>query len=203
MISAVFPRWILPISVLLLIAGCATQPPVSEPVSDAVWLMHRARLAALTDWQVRGRVAVRTEDEGWNAHFDWYQQGPEYRIRLRGPFGQGAVELHGDGRGVWLKRADQDPVFALDPEALLEQQTGWRLPVAGLGAWLRGLPVEGNEDGDYQWDAQGRLLQLTQNGWLIQYGRYREEAGLQLPDKLKLERNSVKVRFVIDSWQVS
>lgn len=201
MASAAFTRWIW-LVVVFLAAGCATRPPVSEPVSEAAWLNHQSLVARLTDWQVRGRVAVRTGEEGWNAHFDWHQQGLDYRIRLRGPFGQGAVELQGNSLGVWLKRADHPPVFALDPETLLEQQTGWQLPVAGLSSWLRGVPVAGL-DRDLHWDTQGRLLQLRQNGWLIDYSRYRDQGGLQLPDKLKLERDSVKVRFVIDNWQTS
>ena len=187
---------------LLLLAGCATRPPVSEPVPEAAWLTHRALLEALTDWQVRGRVAVRTGEDGWNAHFDWHQQGQDYLIRLRGPFGQGAVELHGNAMGVWLKQADQTPVFALDPETLLEQQTGWRLPVAGLSSWLRGLPVAGLAS-DLHWDMHGRLLQLRQDGWLVDYSRYREQGDVALPQKLKLERDMVKVRFVIDDWLLS
>ena len=67
---------------------------------------------------------------------------------------------------------------------------------------MRGVPVAG-QNSDFQWDAQGRLLELRQNGWLIAYNRYRERGGLHLPDKLKLERDAVKVRFVIDNWQTS
>jgi outer membrane lipoprotein LolB len=201
MVSKLFTRRLWLVS-LFLLAGCATRPPVSEPVSEAAWLAHQALLETLTDWQARGRVAVRTGEDGWNAHFDWHQQGQDYLIRLRGPFGQGAVELQGNGRGVWLKRADQPAVFALDPETLLEQQTGWQLPVAGLSSWLRGLPVA-ELDGDLHWDGQGRLLQLRQNGWQIDYSRYQEQGNLQLPQKFKLERDTVKVRFVIDDWQLS
>ena len=142
MTFAVFTRWVW-LAGLLVLSGCATRPPVSPADSEANWLAHQAALETLTHWRVQGRIAVRTDSEGWSANFDWKQQGEDYRIRVRGPFGQGAVELHGNGRGVWLKRADQPPVFALNPEALLEQETGWQLPVEGLSSWLRGLPVPG------------------------------------------------------------
>ena len=127
--------------------------------------------------------------------------GNDYRIRLRGPFGQGAVELHGGQHGVWLKRADQPAIFAQNPEVLLQQQTGWQLPVTGLSAWLRGLPV-GDSDPVVQWDAQGRLLHIGQNGWLIDYQRYLEKGDLSLPKKLRLKRESIQVRFVVDDWQI-
>lgn len=193
-------RRLLPV-LTVFILGCASQPPQPSPQAQSAWLEHRATLEALSNWQVQGRVALRTDDEGWSANFDWQQRGTDYRIRLRGPFGQGAVELHGSALGVWLQRAEQQPVFALDAETLLEQQTGWRLPVAGLAAWLRGMPVTDSESVTV-WDAQGHLQTLTQNGWQIDYQRYLEKDTLVLPEKLRLQRDSVRVRFVIDDWQL-
>jgi len=63
------------------------------------------------------------------------------------------------------------------------------------------LPVA---DGDpvIQWDEQGRLLHIGQNGWLIDYQRYLEKGGLSLPKKLRLQRDSIQVRFVVDDWQI-
>ena len=191
-------RWL----VMLLLAGCAARPPLPGPDAEAAWLAHRAALQALSDWQVQGRVAVRAGEEGWNAHFDWQQHGAAYRIRLRGPFGQGAVELHGNTEGVWLKHSDRPEVFARDPETLLERETGWRLPVAGLTAWLRGLPV-GELPADYQWDAHGTLVEINQDGWHIDYSRYQQNGALRLPVRMRLERDALQVRFVIDSWQTS
>ena len=141
---------------VLLLSACATRPP-APPADPAAWRAHRAALENLSQWQVQGRVGVRAGEEGWNASFDWQQQDQDYRIRLRGPFGQGAVELHGNDQGVWLKQADRPPVFALDPETLLERETGWWLPVSGLRFWLRGLPVPDSES-EYRWDAQGSLV---------------------------------------------
>ena len=199
--SAVFTRWVLLAGVFFL-SSCATRPPVSPAGSEANWLAHQAAVETLTHWRVQGRIAVRTASEGWSANFDWKQNGEDYRIRVRGPFGQGAVELHGNDLGVWLKRAEQPPVFARNPEALLEQETGWQLPVAGLGSWLRGLPVPGGQ-ADIAWDAQGRLLQIDQNGWQINYSRYLAQDDLQLPEKLRMQRDSLRVKFIVDVWQTS
>jgi outer membrane lipoprotein LolB len=187
---------------ILVLAGCAARPPVHEPAAEAQWLAHRSALEALGGWQVQGRVAVRAGEEGWNAHFDWEQRGEQYRIRLRGPFGQGGVELRGNAHGVWLRQAERGEVFARDPETLLERETGWRLPVSGLRSWLLGMPVAG-VDADYQWDAEGTLLQMDQNGWHIDYRRYQPSGSLLLPTRLRLERDVLQVRFVIDAWQLS
>jgi outer membrane lipoprotein LolB len=187
---------------VLLVSACATRPPVvTGTVPESVWLEHRATLETLTDWQVRGRVAIRSEDDGWNADFDWQQRGESYRIRLRGAFGQGGIELHGDKLGVWLRRQDKAPVYARNVEHLLKEETGWQLPVLGLSDWLRGLPAEA-QPAALDWDQQGRLQSLQQDGWNIAYGRYRDVGERQLPDKLQLLRDQLQVKVVVDEWQV-
>jgi outer membrane lipoprotein LolB len=186
--------------VLLVVAGCAVQPPASE-APEAVWLEHQANIEQLTSWQVQGRLALRVRNEGWTAGFDWQQKEQAWHIRLSGPFGQGVVELHGDTRGVWLQQAGRAPVFATDPESLLEQETGWRLPVSGLAWWLRGIPAAG-KTGDFQWDAQGRLAYLQQGGWQVDYRRYLQVGDYPLPDRLQMKRDSMHVKFVLDGWQL-
>ncbi len=202
MISAVFTRWAWLVASVVVLSACATRPSVSPEDSKANWLAHQAAVQTLTHWQVKGRIAVRSASEGWTAHFDWEQRGEDYRIRVRGPFGQGAVELQGDGAGVWLKRTDQPPLYALNPEALLEQETGWRLPVGGLSSWLRGLPVPGGEP-TIAWDARGRVLEIEQDGWQINYSRYLPQGDLQLPGKFRMTRESLQVKFILDGWQTS
>lgn len=186
---------------VLLLNACATRPPAPESAPEGVWEQHRDSLRTLTDWQLAGRVAIRNAEEGWSANFDWWQTGQRYRIRLRGPFGQGAVELHGDAQGVWLKRKDQAPVYAHDADALLARETGWQLPVSGLGAWLRGLPDTTPPVTSLDWDSAGQLTQLQQSGWQIDYRRYRTVGERQLPDKLQLVRDGLRVKVVVDSWQ--
>ena len=186
---------------VILASACATRPLVTETAPESVWLEHRATLVTLTDWQARGRVAIRSDDDGWNAAFDWQQRGENYRIRLRGPFGQGGIELHGDSLGVWLKREDKAPVYARNVEQLLKAETGWQLPVLGLSDWLRGLPAD-EQPAVLDWDQQGRLQTLQQDGWEIAYGRYRDVGERQLPDKLKLLRDQLQVKVIVDAWQV-
>ncbi len=193
-------RLLLSFAVLLLTA-CASRPPLPTPAPEAVWEAHRERVASLRDWQVQGRVAIRDSEDGWHAAFDWQQRGARYRLRLRGPFGQGAVELRGDEQGVWLRRADQPPVFARSVDQLLLEQTGWRLPVRGLQDWLRGVPV-GDRPAVLDWDAEGLLQSLQQDGWQITYRRYRTVAERQLPERLQLLRDTLQVKVVVDTWQL-
>jgi len=61
---SLYIRWLW-LAVLVLAGGCATHPPAGTPEAEPAWLEHRAALEALRDWQVQGRVALRTETEGY------------------------------------------------------------------------------------------------------------------------------------------
>jgi outer membrane lipoprotein LolB len=66
---------------------------------------------------------------------------------------------------------------------------------------LRGLPAD-EQPAVLDWDQQGRLQTLQQDGWEIAYGRYRDVGERQLPDKLKLSRDQLQVKVIVDAWQV-
>ena len=129
------------------------------------------------------------------------QREDRFHIRLRGPLGQGAIELLGDSRGVHLLQPGKPAVSAPSAELLLQQQTGWRLPVSSLQFWLRGLPVPGVES-DFQVDVQGRLIDLRQYNWIIDYDTYHETGAHWLPQRMKLEDPPLRVKFVVDQWRL-
>lgn len=196
----IFYRLLL-VGTLLALGACAPRLPQPPADSEAVWLAHLASVGTLNDWRVQGRVAIRNNADGWHADFDWRQQGGNYRLRLRGPFGQGAVELRGDDSGVWLERQDQAPVYARNVDLLLQEETGWLLPVSGLQHWLLGVPVD-DQPAVLDWDDRGLLRSLQQDGWQIDYRRYQAVGGQHLPDRLQLERSALRVKVVIDEWQL-
>ncbi len=186
---------------ILLLSSCATQVLRPAPADGEAWKAHRQLLSALENWQARGRIAVQTDDDGFSASFDWTQAGRRYRIRLRGPFGQGALELEGDARGVWLRRAGQTAVFATNPDVLLARESGWRLPVLGLNNWLRGLP-DSRGEAAIQLDSAGRLASLQQRGWHIEYRKYRDYREYALPTRLVMQRDGLRVKLLVDAWKL-
>jgi outer membrane lipoprotein LolB len=175
----------------LLLAGCATTPPAPP---------HLPRDAAELDhWAFNGRVSLTRGDAGWHAGLTWRQRGGKYELRVAGPLGQGAFELSGDTTGVMLVDADGRTFTARDSDALLQHVTGWVLPVSGMHFWVRGLAVPGIE-ARVQRDDAGRVSRLDQSGWEIRYDRYQTVAELTLPGRLRLRREDIGVRLIIDEW---
>ena len=185
---------------LLLLSACATAPP-SQPLAESPWPARQAALSALQDWGLSGRIGVIKAAEGWHANLHWTQQGQRYAIELIGPLGQGRLRIEGDGQGVVAHTADGQTLRAPDPEALLEQAAGVRIPVGGLVYWIRGLPdpALGSE---MVGDAAGRLTHLEQDGWAIDYTDYEAVAALDLPTGIRARQGEVQVKLAIREWRL-
>ncbi len=188
---------------LMVLAGCAGQlqrPAAKDPVQ--VWHARERILQGLTHWDLRGRIAVRTENDGFNANFSWRQWDGNYHIHLSGPFGMAALTLAGNGEGVALRHGGKTVFHRGDAERLFFQQTGVRLPIDALRYWVRGIPQRGVK-AKISLDRLGRLEELQQSGWQVAYERYIRKKGMNLPAKLVVENRKVRVRLVIDRWNLS
>lgn len=181
-----------------LLGGCAGAPVPRPGVDPAqVWQAHQAALARVQTWHINGRIAIQTEDEGWHAVLDWRQEQDHYDIHLTGPLGQGHVQLTGDDRQVLLRR-EAGEVADNDAEALLYQETGWRVPVRALRYWVLGLPAP--DAGDVELDTQGYPARLHQDGWHIEWMEYSRQGDLMLPRRIFAHNHRARVRLVVDRW---
>lgn len=186
-----------------LLTACATRPPMPEGGRDQAWQHHQDRVAELTQWELKGRIALRLQNEGWTASVHWQQEQGAYLIRLIAPWGQGVYNLRGDGNAVQLRMPDDRLLYAQDPETLLRENLGWQVPVEGMVYWVRGLPSPGSTPDSLNLDKRGRLQALRQDGWRVHYDRYGLfSGGVALPEKLTIERDDVRVRLLIHTWEV-
>ena len=137
-------RLFLAASALALLSGCAglTSHEALEGQGDAqTWKTHKQQLSELDAWQIDGKVGIRAPRDSGSGTLFWLQRQGYYDIRLSGPLGRGAARLTGREGAVSLEVAGQGRYQAESPEALLEEQLGWRLPVSHLLWWVRGLPA--------------------------------------------------------------
>jgi len=190
----------------LLLAGCATAPE-RAPVADiaAAWNARQARLARLETWSLRGRLALRTAEEGAHASLHWVRRQDVHRVDLAGPFGGGRVRVTYDGSGAELREADGKVHRDASVQELVARATGWWLPLEGLNYWVVGLPAPG-APAQRALDPWGRLQRLRQLGWTIEFLEYVREGGYELPRRLFIRRASpeetLEVRLVIEDWAV-
>ena len=195
-----------------LLAGCAGPSRLAEPpVSPAA---RRAAIEAVTNWEARGRLALKTHPDNGEAtngqatngqgSFVWTQTGDLTVLRVAGPFGAGACEIRWEPAGLRVLsgrgdvRADYTGPGAA--ERFLKEQLGWSLPVANARHWLLGLAGPDSEAVETV-SGDGLLLALTQDGWRVRYDEYRAQGSTALPRKLVLDSDAGRLRLVVDQWQ--
>ncbi len=184
------------------LAGCAT-PPEPGTVSDQSREQRQQALEQINAWQLKGRVAIINGSEAWHLNVEWQQRQEDYRIELWGPFGSGRVQLEGDGQGVRLTDSRQGIYYADDPESLLYEHTGVNMPVSGLRYWILGLTDPRYATRQPRRDQAGRLTAVKQADWQVAFSRYTRVDSLALPDRLSVDRQDLRVKMVVDHWQVS
>ena len=93
-----------------------------------------------------------------------------------------------------------DIARAESPEALLEREAGWSVPLAGLRYWIVGAPAPDGAVSTLELDGQGRLARLEQAGWTVIYERYGALDGLALPGRIRFSNESVEATVVVRRW---
>lgn len=192
---------------VLLLGGCTT--PDLRPVPEdntAAWQQRQQSLSSLQQWDMRARIAVRLGDDGGQANLHWNHEIRNNDMRLVGAWGRGLVRLSFNDTAAELTDDTGRKTTGSDAAELLYQATGWVIPVRNLRSWVTGLPV--TDQAQTKIDRYGRLQQITESGWQIDYQEYQRFGQWELPRRLKLSQlrtvngeQLVSVRLVVNQWQ--
>jgi outer membrane lipoprotein LolB len=191
-------RLLVPLAALL-VAGCAAAPSIPVPAPGAPEARREA-LQARESWSLAGRVAVAAAGEGATASLDWRQAGGSSELALRGPFGARAITVTVNGRDISLSDGE-GRLDGADAHVYLEGQLGADLPVSQLRYWVLGVPAP---EAPYQetLGPDGLPVRLVQQGWVIDFERFRPVDGLWLPSRITAEAGTTRVRLAVSRWEL-
>lgn len=187
---------------LISLAGCVTTHSTSRlPELGKDYSERREILQQVDDWAIRGRLAVRTPDDGFTASLRWRQREERYDANLNGPLGVGAMSLTGDPELLRIERGNGKNEVIHNPSEALADALGWSIPVENFRFWALGVesPLSPAIDKKVE---QGLLITLQQDGWSIQYREYQEIDGASLPRKLVATQGEARLTFLIREWQI-
>jgi outer membrane lipoprotein LolB len=184
---------------VVVLAGCVSTPPSVDLPPIGSWEARNEVLGGVQDWEFKGRIAVKAGDEGFNAKFNWSQEGDAFNATVGGPLGIGTVRIEGDGNTVVLTDKDGVATVLEDAETELRFRFGWTIPVTSLRYWALGIP-DPAFPAVTELDDEARLARLEQSDWVVQISRYREGGGQQMPRILSATNPETRVRMVIDRW---
>lgn len=178
----------------LALAGCATVAPPPSGLPSRT---------DIRDFALEARFALRLErpyeaTQSASGRLSWQHRNDADRILVADPLGQGIAEIEQDAEGVQLRTSNGQVRRATDAAALLQEATGYPLPLGELPAWLLGRPTA---SGQLQTDDRGRPKTLADAGWRIEYD-YDSAAAGALPARLTLRRGGdLELRLRIEEWR--
>lgn len=195
-----YPRSLLLLVTVLLSACSGLQTSDSDNASSRKVIEQR--LLAIECWELSGKLGIRTPEEAHGIWMQWRQQRADYEMRLSGPLGVGGAEISGGPGRVEMRVSEDQVLTGTSPEALVERELGWRLPLSSLIYWVRGVRAPG-PIGQQRLNDQNLLAELNQHGWLLEFLAYSQmpENLPALPAKVRLTHQDLKVTVVIKDWE--
>jgi outer membrane lipoprotein LolB len=184
---------------LLLLVGCATRKP--RPPEAQNWEQRLSALQAITQFQLDGRLAATSGNEGFSAGVRWRQDHDTATLDLSAPLGFGAAHIEQSPAGLTVTSSRG---VTLEHEAASEELAatlGFEPPLRSLRYWVLGA-----SDPDFASqetiDDQQRLAHLEQDGWQVDYVQYTQVAGRWLPQQLTVTRQSLRLKLVVHAWRL-
>jgi outer membrane lipoprotein LolB len=194
--------WVIAVFALLLQACSITPQPAADGAAAArSYDARKKALVSLETWSLKARLAVSDGEDGGSGSLQWVVGEAGTRMNFHGALGRGAWRLESNDRGARLELADGTFYEADTGAELAARQLDWAVPVDALSWWVRGLAAPGMVE-HRELGADGALVFLRQQGWNIEYGRFREVEGILLPLKLTARQSGRTVKLVIREWQL-
>jgi outer membrane lipoprotein LolB len=183
---------------LLALTACAPVRVRETPAAQAAQAAREAQLQPRTDWTITAHIGVSTGNDGGSGDLVWTQHADRYSFTVRAPVTGRTWKLSGGADGAVLEGLDAQTYRDSDPERLLHDHLGWQVPLADLGAWVRGIRAPGAAQ--IQYDAQNLPALIEQGGWKVEYRDWLNDRDPPLPRKLFASRGDARVRMAIEKW---
>lgn len=180
--------------VIALLAGGCAQLPVQP--TGGYQLQQMRHWYDQARWHIEGRLGVVSDLDSFSASFTWQHAQDRDIIDIAGPLGQGRVLLKVTPEQVLVDDGKHVRIYRETMDALLLRYLGVDVPVQALPFWLLGL-VEPQVS--YQETDRG----FIQHGWRVIYRQLQPVQGGWLPHKINLEKNSNKLKLIVDQWVLS
>ena len=166
---------------IILLNACASPQKHTSSIDSALWEKHQQQVKHINQWNISGRIAISTEDNGGQADLFWAQKNDQhYDIKLVAPFGGGTSYLQGRPQGVLLTTSDGQQIMEQDTETLLAQIQDWHFPVSGVRDWLLGIPSPNSESRLLNWNLETHLTLMEQDGWRVEMRKYKKVGQFQI-----------------------
>lgn len=206
------------LAIAIILGGCSTQQKTIQSFDRDIVDGHIRHLSLIANWQIKGRLSVKTEQGGQIGRLHWNREGGSHRIDIYGSLSSGHVRIRSEPNQAVLLDSDGAEIVGGSAREVLDQYIGWPFPVEELENWIIGKPYP-RASYTMEWDSAGRIMSIQQAGWRVALSRYGQFGDYQLPTHLRLSATEEakrdmsqerpeqpqpsQVRLVISHWTVN
>lgn len=165
---------------------------------------RKAKITALTQWQIKGRMAIIQGKERESASVYWQRNITDntQTLSLTTYLGIQVFSLTSKN-GMHQLEVDGENYKSTDLTGLLYSLTNLRLPVAQLHYWLFGLQADQQDVITLHPDTQlpySLVSKVNQLNWNISYSDYKRFNNIDLPTKITIRQGDLLIKFAISTW---
>jgi len=186
----------------LLLSACISKPVTPETGLNN-W-QQQQQIREISQWSVKGRIGIKTADDGFTSNLNWQHQPDKQYFRIYGSLGQTYAELRQNNDNTVLELSDNRSYESTDAEAMIQHVLGYSLPIEHLQYWIMGLPYPGGEN-ELTFDNMGFLKNIQYRQWHISYNKFKQFddfGDLYLPSKITVTDEQVTLRLSLRSWSM-
>ncbi|MGB1158911.1 MAG: lipoprotein insertase outer membrane protein LolB [Porticoccaceae bacterium] len=185
---------------LLWLSACSNIQHHSESTISGL-VFDSPNTAALSTWQLTGKLGVRSAQQAVSAQLHWQQNQQQYQLRLSGPLGAGSVVANGDNHSIEAQQGSK--TYRGSPRDLGRQLFDLPLPVDAINWWLRALPApQLSAARNLTTRLDGTPQGFEQDGWQLTFARFEPVGDYLLPRKISGQSGDLSFKLVISKWRL-
>lgn len=187
-----------------MLVGCASTPPISidNNANYKTWLERQHELQNMQNWTAKGSFSVTYNHKTDMASFVWEETNSGGLIDISGPLGIGNAKIIIQGDKAILQKSSGEMFEADNLNDLVNQHLAYKLPIANLHYWLRGLPLP-KSNAESKYDDLNCVHMMQQDKWQIVYDEYSKFSNTYLPTRIYISNSQLNAKIVIKNWKFS
>ncbi|WP_025819244.1 lipoprotein insertase outer membrane protein LolB [Shewanella marina] len=190
-------KYIIP---LMIISSIALSGCVSLPQAPAEKITV-AQASQADTWELKGKIAIKTPDDNVSTNLYWLHSPQNNQLKLITMLGTTALSLTDNQQGASLD-VDGHTYHNKDAQQLLNQVSGWDIPLTELPMWVTGQATA--NDHIISRNQQGQIKQLQSDDplpWHIDYRSWQQQSGATIPRLMIIRRGQLQIKIQVNQWQ--
>jgi len=194
----------------IVLGACKSLPQRTQAdVAELTLAQRSAQLNECRDFRLSGKLAISqvtaNGSDGGSGRFQWQQTGEVIEFRLSAPLSNQTWQLQGLPGAYALTDSKGQVMRNASAEQLIQDASGWTLPVTQLRSWVLGLPTNSALQSAQTRYQDGTLKQFSERGWQVDYLSYTKTEP-RLPIKIKAvlktaDKSKASVKIIVQDWR--